>query len=89
MSRKTVSILLQRLAPVGTQASLAVAMGVSEATISRNKEHIEPLALMLAHLGLKVVPAEKVCVSADELKFLRNTYAVVQAHAPHLLSEDD
>ena len=41
-------------------------MGLSEATISRLKsEHLENFSRLLAHAGLKVVPAEAVCVSAE------------------------
>lgn len=63
-SRKSSSIVLQALQGVGRQASAAIAMGMSESTISRLKnEHLDHFSLLLAHLGLKIVPADHVCVS--------------------------
>lgn len=58
-ARKIESLVLQRLAPVGTQAAIAAAIGKSESTITRLKsEHLGDLARVLAHLGLAVVPVE-------------------------------
>ena len=39
-------------------------MGVSESTVSRMlaPDHLDKLALLLAHAGLKVVPVERICV---------------------------
>ncbi len=61
-ARKAQSLILQRLAPEGTQRNLANIYGVSESTVSRWKEGIEPVTRMLAQVGLKVVPADHVCV---------------------------
>lgn len=61
-SRKTVQVVLQALASDASAASVAAAMGVSESTISRLKnDHLESFALLLAHLGLKVVPVGVQC----------------------------
>lgn len=88
-ARKASSIVLQRLSPTGTQSALATALGVSEATISRNKEHIEAVLTMVAHLGLKVVDESRICLNPGEIKFLRETYARVQEQAPWLLNESE
>lgn len=46
-------------------------MGVSESTISRMKnEQLESFCLMLAHLGLKVVPTEMQCFPAERVQAL-------------------
>jgi hypothetical protein len=65
-ARKTVKCVLQGLSDNGKAASIAVAMGVSEPTITRLKnDHLQNFALVLAHLGLKVVPAEYKCYNPD------------------------
>lgn len=70
-SRKSHSAVLQRMQQPGTQAAIAVAMGVSESTISRFKSaDIEQLCLLLSHLGLKVVPVEMQCFPADKVQAL-------------------
>lgn len=65
-ARKTHSTVLQALSRPGTQAALAVALGVSESNISRLKnEHLEPVCQLLAHLGLKLVPSDAMVCSRD------------------------
>lgn len=88
-ARKSASILLQRLAPAGTQAAMAVSLGVSEATVSRMKDQIEPLMKMAAQCGLKLVDAERICLRKEEISFLRDTYSRVADQAPWLLNEAD
>ncbi len=63
--------MLQRLQEPGTQVALASGMGVSESTISRFKnDQLETFCQMVAHLGLKVVPAEMQCFPADRIQAL-------------------
>lgn len=65
-ARKSHAAVLQALAPQGTQAAIAVAMGVSEAQISRMKnEQLEHICLLLAYAGMKVVSSDKVCVNRE------------------------
>lgn len=66
-ARKATSIVLQRLSPDGTQRNLAQVLGVSEATVSRMKEHVEPTMRLLAQLGLKIVPIEMKCYAPREI----------------------
>lgn len=63
-ARKISCVVLQRVQRDATQAALATAMGVSESTVSRMlaPDHLDKMALMLAHAGLKVVPVERICV---------------------------
>lgn len=62
-ARKIQRIVLQRVQRDASQAAVAAAMGVSESTVSRLlSEHLDKLAAVLAHAGLKVVPVERVCV---------------------------
>lgn len=85
-ARKAVQLALQRLQEPGTGVSLATAMGVSEATVSRIKtERLEEVLLLLAHLGLKVVPAEFKCVDAAAYAFLTSTHEKVMRVAPQLI----
>lgn len=89
-ARKTVQLVLQRLQEPGTGVAVAAAMGVSESTVSRLKTtHLEEMALMLATLGLKVVPAEFRCVNPDAYAFLTATHEKVMRVAPHLIWEAD
>lgn len=72
-SRKNVQVVLQALAVTG-QAEVARHMGVSESTVSRMKDGtIDQLGALMAHLGLKVVPAGMLCFDpayVDALKTL-------------------
>lgn len=87
--RRYHSLFLSRLAPEGTQKTIAQTLELSEPTISRSKEDAERVLAMLACLGLKVVDDKKTCVPATEIKFLRELYATVTQQAPWLLSEDE
>ena len=61
-------------------------MGVSEATISRIKnERAEEVLLVLAHLGLKIVPADYKCVDPATYEFLTATHQRVMSRAPELI----
>lgn len=89
-ARKGVQMALQALQEPGKAGALAVSMGVSDATVSRIKnERMEEVLLMLAHLGLKVVPAAHRCVSAETFDFLTRSHARIMATAPQLIWESD
>jgi len=88
-SRKTSSIVLQRWQEVGKQSAMAVAMGVSDSTLSRLKDQLETFSTVMSHLGLKVVPVEHQCTHPGELSYLRTLRRRVEDHAPHLLNEYD
>jgi hypothetical protein len=89
-ARKTVQLVFQRMQDPGTGVAVAAAMGVSEATISRIKnERVEEVALLLACLGLKVVPTEFKCVEPTAYAFLTATHEKVMRSAPHLIWEVD
>lgn len=63
-ARKIACTVLRAVQRDATQAAIAAAMGTSESTLSRMlaPEHLDKMALMLAHAGLKVVPVERICV---------------------------
>lgn len=83
------SMVLQRLA-AATQAATATAMGVSESTINRIKtERLEEVLLMMAHLGLKVVPAEFKCVDPESYAFLTRTHERIMRVQPQLIWDVD
>jgi AraC-like DNA-binding protein len=55
-ARKITSTVLKRVHTGPTQSAIAAAMGVSESTVSRLlSEHLDKLALVLAHAGLRLV----------------------------------
>lgn len=65
-ARKMHSAILRCMQESGSQVALAAAMGVSEATISRFKsEQLEQFCFLLAHLGLKTVDIQKICVDKN------------------------
>lgn len=85
-ARKAVQTVLQSLQEPGTAAGIAVAMGVSETTVSRIKnERIEEALLFLAHLGYKMVPTEYRCVNSAAYEFLTQTHNRVMQVAPELI----
>lgn len=71
-SRKNETAILKALASLG-QARLADLMGVSESLVSRQKSdgQLAKTAEMLAHLGLKVVPAGMKCFDPEYVEHLR------------------
>lgn len=87
-ARKSQSTILQRLAQPGIQSRIAGLLEVDESTVSRWKGDVERTALILMHLGLKVVDEKKVCVPADEIAMLRRAYRLLCAHAPWVLDEE-
>lgn len=89
-ARKGVQLALQALQESGKAGAVAAAMGVSDSTISRIKtERLEEVALMLAHLGLKVVPANFKCVNPEAYAFLTTTHERVMRKSPELIWEND
>lgn len=83
-------LALQRLQEPGKAGAVAVAMGVSDSTISRIKtERMEEVLTLLSHLGLKVVPADYKCVNPDAYAFLTRTHERVMREAPQLIWETD
>lgn len=65
------SALALRAISGATQTAIAAALGVSEATLSRLKsDHLEIVMRVLAHAGLKVVPAHYKCYDPRQLDAL-------------------
>lgn len=90
-SRKAHARILQAMQVAGTGSAMAVALGVSESTISRLKnEALEGALSLLYHAGFKVVDGDRVCVQRDELNMLRNHYArtvAMQSKAAELFGD--
>ena len=85
-SRKIETLILQGLAPRGTQAALAVAMGVTEPDVSKIKSQIPALAQLIAHLGLKVVPADLKCYRPEQVDFM---FQLFKSQVERASSADD
>jgi hypothetical protein len=92
-SRKYVQLVLQAMQEPGRQVAAATAMGMSESTISRLKnEHLAHFALLLAHIGLKVVPTDRVCVSRETYLAMSHIASKAMANermARELVWDDD
>lgn len=85
-ARKGVQLALQRLQEPAKAGAIATAMGISESTVSRIKtERLEEVITALAHLGLKVVPADFKCVNPEAYAFLTSTHERVMREAPQLI----
>lgn len=67
IARKINSKFLQRLSEEG-QKPVAEAIGVSETTISRVKQHSEDTIKALRSLGFKVVPVEMKCYKPEVIE---------------------
>lgn len=92
-SRKYVALVLQAMQEPGRQVAAATAMGMSESTVSRLKnEHLNNFALLLAHLGLKIVPAHHVCVNRNVHELMYETFKRAMADkevAQKIIWEDE
>ena len=70
-SRKAYSALLQALSDGGKQGAIAVALGVSDSTVSRIKtDKVEDALALLYLAGFKVVPQDVKCYRADYVEAL-------------------
>lgn len=64
-TRKIATLVLHHVHD-GKQVAIATALGVHESTVSRLlSDHLEKLAQVLAHAGLKVVPEGYRCVDPE------------------------
>lgn len=74
-ARKIETLLRNALAEVG-QVRVAEKLDVSESTVSRMKDSdIERMALFVASLNLRIVEAEQLLISAQDLQALRHLAA--------------
>jgi hypothetical protein len=70
-ARKISATVLQAVQRDASQVAIAAAMGSSESTVSRLlSDHLDKLALVLAHAGLKVVPVEMQCFAPEKVQAL-------------------
>lgn len=75
-ARKIEAAVCKALQAPGMGVAVAASMGVSESTVSRLKnDHLGTFAGLLARLGLKVVPADRVCVDREMYRSMANIAA--------------
>jgi hypothetical protein len=80
-------MVLQRLQEPGRQVSIAVAMGVSESTVSRLKnDHLDSLCELLVHAGLKIVPVETKSLDEAQVNAL---LTLAKSHLASIENADD
>jgi hypothetical protein len=85
-ARNAHSRVLQAMQSPGKGGAVAVALGVSDSTVSRMKtDHLEPALMLLHALGFKVVPQDHKCIDAATYDFLTAKHAHVMRVAPHLI----
>lgn len=88
--RRSLTLVLQRLAVPGTQARLADSAGLSESTVSRIKsDRLEDVLTMLAYLDLKVVDASATCVPRAKYEQMEAMATTLMQKAPRLYFEDE
>ena len=88
-ARRGYSLFLKRIADC-VQGDIAKSMGVAESRISELKnKSMEDCLELLAHVGLKVVPSQYVCMSKDAHTFLTASHARIVKVAPQLLWGED
>lgn len=68
-ARKMHSLVLRRMHEPGMQTVLAELLNVAESTVSRMKsDQLGPMCELFAHLGLKLVNQDDVCVDAKSFE---------------------
>jgi hypothetical protein len=80
------SLFLRTMAGSATTAGdIAKAMEVSDSKVSEIKnKQMQDCLLLLAHLGLKVVPAEFECMAPETHRFVSSHVRMAKV-APHIL----
>lgn len=76
-SRKAHSAVLQAMQDPGTQRNVALALGVSESTVSRTKGTLEDAITLLYQLGFKVVAQDMKCYPTEYVQAL---HALARMH---------
>lgn len=85
-SRKAHSAVLQSLADPGTQRNVALALGVSESTVSRTKGTLEDAIALLYQLGFKVVAQEMKCYPTEYVQALHTMARMHMKNEPEPLT---
>jgi hypothetical protein len=85
IARKGHSLALRRLAEKKATV-VAREMDETDSSISKLKnEQLEQCILLLAHLGIRLVPADAKCLSEQAYQFLTSTHARFVRKAPQLV----
>lgn len=92
-SRAAFSRILQSMQEPGTARIAAIALGVSEATVSRTKtEKLEDAIALVYQLGFKVVDQGRVCVDRGHYEAIATIASAAMAKkdfAMRLMWEDE
>lgn len=91
-AKRMEGLVLQRLQSETTQTAIAAAMGTSIATVNRTvNDHLAKLCLIMAHLGLKIVPVENVSVDPETYRAICHIATKAMSHrevAEQIVLED-
>jgi hypothetical protein len=82
------TMVLQRM-PHGKATAIAKEMSISDSTLTELKKQVEPVLLLLAHLGLKSVDVKARCMAPSAFEFLTESHRRIARQAPQLLWEED
>lgn len=87
LAKANLTRVLSRLSESGRQTAIATVMGVSESTVSRLKnEHLDSFCELLAHAGLKIIPAEMQAYPPEKIGAL---LTLAKAHMAGLETHSD
>lgn len=87
-ANKGYSLFLRRMNDVKAK-DLAVAMELSDSQVSEIKtKKVQEALLLLAHVGLKCVPADYRCVDPKTMDFLTASSRKLINQAPHLIWDE-
>jgi len=90
-ARKISALVMRKVHGGASQEAIAAAMGVNPSTVSRLlSEHLDKLALVMAHAGVKAVPVEAACFDPEYVRALQVLAgrAVIAQQLPTLDWED-
>lgn len=88
IAQRGYSLALKRLSEKKA-TNVAQEMGLSDTAVSNLKnEVLEKAIALLAHLDIKLVPADSRCMSKEAFVFLTTTHERVMQRAPELVWSD-
>jgi hypothetical protein len=82
------TMVLQRM-PHGKATAIAKEMSISDSTLTELKKQVEPVLLLLAHLGLKTVDTRARCMAPAAFDFLTQCHQRLMVTAPALVWGDE
>lgn len=87
-AHKAYTLVLQRM-PHGEGKNIAAEMAISPSDLTELKKKVEPVLLLLSHLGFKLTDIGSHCIKPAAYQFLIETHERVVREAPALVWTDE